>query len=140
MTGTVWSDLVALTHRADDEDLMRTRYIERESMTVILFDSTGESSFVDPKTGRSVRFEVLTVGEIASLTTSESIRLFERFRCVVPSALRLVAEGAISATLKGQAWEPQSKILRSTQPLDLKHLAIAATYHPKTGLMKKDCE
>lgn len=140
VTGTVWSDLVALTHRADDEDLMRTRYIERESMTVILFDSTGESSFVDPKTGRSVRFEVLTVGEIASLTTSESIRLFERFRCVVPSALRLVAEGAISATLKGQAWEPQSKILRSTQPLDLKHLAIAATYHPKTGLMKKDCE
>mgnify|MGYP002072277118 CR=1 FL=1 len=137
-TDTTWSHLVALTRRSDDEDLMRTRYIERESITVILFDSTGASVFADPRTGGLIHFEARSVDEIASLETLESIHLFERFRCVVPSALRSAAEGAIASTLKDQPWEPQSKILRSTQPLDLKHLAAVASYHPTAGLMKKD--
>lgn len=138
--GTRWSDLVALTSRPDDEDLMRTRYVERESITVILFDSTGESSFVDPRTGQPVRFRALTVDEVASMTTSESIPLYARSRCVVPSALRDAAEVAVDLTLNGQPWKPRSKILRSTRPLDLRNLAVVATYYPKTGLMKKDSQ
>jgi hypothetical protein len=136
--GARWSDLVLLTQAPDDEDLMRTRYIEHESIAVLLFDSTGNSFYTDPRTGQQVLFPALSVPDLMDSGTPVAVPLFARWRCVLPFALKKVADLALDRTLNGIEWKPKAKILASTPPLDLKYLTDDALYHPTTGLVKKD--
>ncbi len=138
--GPRWQNLVELTKTSDDEDLMRTRYIEHESMAVILFDSTGESFYTDPTTGAAIFFPSdLSVHDMHELEVRDALHLIERWYCVIGWSLRRTAEEAVKLTLaplRGE-WKPQSKLLASTCPLDLKQLRDAAEYHPTVGLMMK---
>lgn len=134
-TGALWRDLASLTSRADDEDLMRTRYIEEESISVLLLDSTREQYYLDPRSGERVAFPNLSAVELAELPPRKAPRLFASHLIRVPLSLALVARAAIEATLSSQKWQPRSKLLSSIQPLDLHHLR-GAHYDPRTGLAK----
>lgn len=134
--GPQWRDLVALTARPDDEDLMRTRYIERDSVNALLFDSQRESFYSDPITLATHRFPNLDIQELAKESSRFVAQMGTRFLVSVPAALADQAEVAIAATIGGGEWNPRSNLLRFARPLDLRHLRGVATYHPLTGLTK----
>lgn len=133
-----WKDLVVMTSRADDENLMRTRYIEGDSLNVLLFDSRGTSYYVDPRDGTEVPFPVLDAAALIDMSTPEILRWSTCLQTLVPQAFWSYARPAIDATLAGLEWKPRSKTLASIFPLDLRHLGGVLTYHPRSGLLKEE--
>ncbi|WP_164878746.1 CRISPR-associated helicase Cas3' [Nocardioides yefusunii] len=129
-----WCDLVALTHRSDDEALMRTRFIEQEAFTVLLFDSSAEAHFRDGD-GQAVRFPSLDIQQLLDMTPSQH-HSYECFQMNVPLALKTAIEPALEKTLAGHEWKPRSARAAAARPLDLRHLVDIASYHPETGLTK----
>lgn len=135
--GARWGDLAKLTELPDDNDLMRTRYIEVESMTVLLFDTTGSSFYLRPGSGEEVALrEHLGPEQLVNLAVPQALPHFVSWRCTIPFGLHHDAERAIDLTLGSRKWRPQAMFLTSTRPLDLRHLAGIATYDPVAGLMK----
>lgn len=136
-----WADLALLTSRNEDEALMRTRYIETETLTVLLFDSTGRSHYVD-ESGTPVSLPPYNGASLADVPPSRAARLLT-WAVPVPSSLRKAAEAAVAATLGigdgdwRDAWAPRAKALGSIPPLDLAHLDGTARYSPLTGLTKE---
>lgn len=133
----LWSDLVAMTQRPDDESLMRTRYIERESMAVIVVDSGVGAHYLDPRTREHVAFPDASVERLADMNSEEAMRMIGAWRLVVPAALQTQVREGVEATLGGTEWVPRAKALESTPPLDLRRLDGVLTYHPRIGLTKE---
>lgn len=129
------SDLVTLSSRPDDEELMRTRYIDTESLAVLLYDSRGQSGFFD-EDGEFVDLRDLSVAQLSDSGPASSQKIINSSRCVVPSVLFKDVEDAIEATLGGRTWEPKSRALASMRPLDMKRLAGVAQYDSLVGLTK----
>ena len=122
---TTWADLCALTERDDSEALMRTRYIDVEAVPLMLFDSAGRSSFLQPLPAAGTAAISAATGDVAAgllaHTLSVPAQFFDR-----------VLDG-YHATRGTQApWEPVSRMLAGFPPVDLAHLD-GGTYDDLTG-------
>lgn len=142
--GSVWSDLVAMTARSTDPDVMRTRYIEQDGIVVLLMDSSGTSAWRDPT---DATFCPLPVdppadadntwqhGEAVNLEFISSQEDHRLAMLTLPARLAEAGEAAIAATLHGKQWLPPERWMVHTRPLDLTHLP-GWEYDPVLGLLK----
>jgi len=140
-TGGRWKDLVQLTHRNDDEDLMRTRYIESETLHVLLFDSRldGALEYLD-RSGELAQIKLLDGAALAASRDGRHVYTGLESSLPIGSRATPAAKSAVARTLGMKDWEavlkswrPEAPILRSRYPLDLAHLP-EYRYDPITGL------
>ncbi len=121
-----WSDLVSLAEYDDEEALMRTRYIDVDTVPVLLFDSTGTHAPLDN----------LPAGGVETLRSARGAKAAELLGASLhlPGHLRPRVEAASGMTLglNNGAWAPESKMLAGFLPVDMRHLD-ACTYDSLTG-------
>lgn len=120
MQRTTWADLVRLTERNDAEDAMRTRYIDAEGPTLLLFSTAPATGGKFPKPlppGGLARVAQMT-GPAAAGMTRWVVR-------VPPSVSRAAAE-AHQVTLADAGltkWQPQSLMVSGILPVALERLS-----------------
>lgn len=125
-----WSDLAALAEYDDEDSLMRTRYIDVDTVPVLLFDSTGRHSPLPPLPDGGIAAVSSATGAPAADLLGASITL--------PGSLRDALEAASFSTC-GRApeeWDPASKMLAGFLPIDMKYLEDDCTYTQLTGLTR----
>jgi CRISPR-associated helicase Cas3 len=131
--GVTWGQLVNLTHRPDDEDLMRTRHIDLEPMRVLVVDSSRKGAYWDPLREALVPIHGHPGVEALESGSQEPDWLICH-QLAVPWNWRRSVALAVDKTLGGRVWSPTRASLRSTRPLDLKEL-VDLRYHPVLGLV-----
>lgn len=136
-----WSDLAELTYRDVDEVRMRTRFIDHDSLSVLLFDGDGSIGPLGRDAdGEELRMPPMPLGleQVSPSTAVTLLRLSVGVSAVTTRVVDMI-ENAARVTL-GEAeswcsndWNPVSRALASSLPVDIKHLP-EATYSALTGL------